>query len=153
VFGILHGLKIVKFHRTAFETVRNLEGFQNCEISQNCISDRVWNLEESQNCEISQNCISDRVWNLEGSQNCEITQNCISDCSVLAIVYRCIVKMQHDFPFMDFPAVRGLDFHERLNETSDDVCAIHFVSLRKNRDLALTSSLENDYDHRLLLEV
>jgi hypothetical protein len=61
--------------------------------------------------------------------------------------------MQHELPFMAFPAVWRTHFHQRLNDTSYELCAIHFVSLWKNRDLALTSSIEKDCDHSLLLEV
>jgi hypothetical protein len=71
----------------------------------------------------------------------------------LGIVSRSMVKMQHDFRFMHFSAVWRTHFHQRLNETSYEAHAITFVSLWKNRDLALTSSIEKDCDHSLLLEL
>jgi hypothetical protein len=71
----------------------------------------------------------------------------------LGIVYRSIVKVQHGFPFMAFPTVWRIYFHQGLNDTSYAGRAIHFVSLWKNGDLAVTSSIEKDCNHSLLLEV
>jgi hypothetical protein len=71
----------------------------------------------------------------------------------LGIVCRSIVKMQHDWLFVAFPAVWRSHFHQRLNDTSYEECAINCVFLWKNFALAFTSSIEKDCDNSLLLEV
>jgi hypothetical protein len=79
------------------------------------------------------------------------TRQILSD--PLSAVNRRIVKMQHDSLFTCAPALWIADFGQRAQHRFYEVCAIHLLSIRGDRNLVFPCAIEENHEHSFLMKM